>query len=297
MPEPTTEVTTEATTEPTTEATTEPTTEVTPDPTLDPTLDPTPDPTPEPKGLLGQKKDQVVLVDPDAPVRPDNIPEKFWNAKEGVPRIEELVKSYDEVRSRLNEKLNDESGIPETAENYFENKFNDDGEYIFRDGAENIQAFQKDDPVLALLGESAFAEGLTVNQTNGLVVRLAEGLSALSGGKSVDIEVETQKLGEHGQARIDGVEVFLNGMGLNKDQLAAARTVGKSAAGIEVIEKFMAEAGQLSIPLSTAADTTTHGEFMAEHDVLANDPESLDNDPVKRARFEYLGSILYPDPK
>jgi len=293
LTKPTAEPTTEVAPEATPEVTPEPTTEVAPETTPEVT----PEPTPEPEGLLNQTKDPVVPVDPDVPVRPDSIPEKFWNAKEGIPRVEELVKSYEETRSRLNEKLNDESGFPETAEKYFEGKFNEAGDYIFRDGAENIQTFPKDDPVLALLGESAFAEGLTVKQTTGMVERLAEGMSALAGGKSVDIEVETQKLGEHGQARIDGVEVFLDGMGLNKEQLAAARTVGKSAAGIEVIEKFMAEAGQIAIPVGPAADTTTLSEFKEEHDILANDPEALDNDPIKRERYEYLGSMIYPEPK
>lgn len=281
-------------TAPTAEPSVEPT-ELSVEPT-EPSVEPTE--SPSTGGLLDQDPPAPTEPpDPDAPVRPDNIPERYWDAVSGTPRVDEMMKGYEEVRSRLNQKLNDESGIPETSEAYFEDKFNEEGDFIFRDGAENIRSFPKDDPALKIFSDSALEAGLTVKQTNDVLGSVMAGLDILAGAEPVDTKVEMAKLGEHAQARVDGTRVWLDGLGLNKEELVVARSLGQDAIGIQVLEKIMAETGQLSIPKGTAAQTTTHAELKAEWTALNDDPVGMDANPALAARMEEIGKILHPDPK
>lgn len=49
---------------------------------------------------LGQKKEGET-ANSDAPVRPDHIPEKFWNAEKGTVDTDGLAKSYAELEKRF----------------------------------------------------------------------------------------------------------------------------------------------------------------------------------------------------
>ena len=52
----------------------------------------------------------------DQPMRPDGVPEKFWDQKNGSVRVEALAKSYQELERKLGgEQLKD---VPESADDY-----------------------------------------------------------------------------------------------------------------------------------------------------------------------------------
>ena len=251
--------------------------------------------TPPQDGLL-DRTPEALPPDPDDPVRPENIPERYWNEVDGIVRTDELMTAYDKLRNEFNTIKNDDSGIPETAEEYFDGKFNAEGDFIFRDEMKNVRTFDKDDPLLKGYGENALKWGLTHKQADGFLQDMITSMDTLQGeGEAFDAEVEMAKLGKRAKERVDGVEVYLNGLKLSTEEMAAAKMLAYDAVGIQVLERFMGEAGQLSIPLGTAADSTTKGEMEAEYDRLLGDPEALDNDPVKRARFESLGVKLHPD--
>lgn len=54
----------------------------------------------------------------EKPIRPDNVPEKFWDAEKGEVRVEELLKSYTEIEKAKGAKPEGEQNAPapETAE-------------------------------------------------------------------------------------------------------------------------------------------------------------------------------------
>lgn len=49
--------------------------------------------------------DNLLQAAPAAPVRPSEIPEKFWDAEAGALRVEALLKSYRELERRLSQRL------------------------------------------------------------------------------------------------------------------------------------------------------------------------------------------------
>lgn len=227
--------------------------------------------------------------------RPEYIPEKFWNTETGEPLIEALAKSEDYWRSHYQKLMNDDSGVPEDVSGYLKGRFNEDGDYFSGEG-ETLQIIPKDDPILKAHLEGALALGLSPKQADGYWDMMTVAINALGEGNQVDKKAEIAKLGEHAKVRHDGASVFMDGLNLPKEDIAVLKTqMLNSAQGIKIMEALMAESGQLSIPLGTATVTTTHQELVAEWEKLGDDPEALDNNPTKRARYEFLGKKLHPD--
>lgn len=47
--------------------------------------------------------DKTVVIDPDAPVRPDHVPEKFWDAKTGVVNFEAWSTAHKELETKFHQ--------------------------------------------------------------------------------------------------------------------------------------------------------------------------------------------------
>lgn len=244
--------------------------------------------TPEPEPVTEPVEGEIAQ-------RPENIPDKFWDAEMGEPRIDALLKSETHWRDQYQRTLNDESGVPEDASGYFSDRIDENGDYLLRDGDNVLQAMPADDPILMGHKEAALKFGLTKKQADGYWDFQTEVLRGVSQVNPIDNEVEMAKLGDRATERISGAKVFFNGLDLpDKIKAQLATFVSSTADGILMAEAIMAESGQLSIPLGTANDAVSKDDLQVEWELLGADPAALDADPRKAARYEKIGNILHP---
>jgi len=225
----------------------------------------------EPEGILAnaeapaeesQAEETITTTTPpdgskpvDAPVRPDYIPENFWNAESGEVNTEGLAKSYAELRKAFNEKNNDKAG--EKVEDYFSEEFyTEDG--MFK--SEKVE-ISKDDPAIKAAYEAAKNAGMGVKQANEFISQFVAGMETNLPPK-VDVQAELAKLGENAEKTVSGLKTWVDGMLNNKDidaeVHAAMLDLGKTAAGIKALDVLRQKTGEMSLPIGEAMTGTTH---------------------------------------
>tara|TARA_Y100000996_G_C22528287_1_gene645373 strand:- start:492 stop:1274 length:783 start_codon:yes stop_codon:yes gene_type:complete len=203
--------------------------------------------------------------------RPENVPEKFWNAEDGEIRTDELLKSNehlekfvggkkDELRDEIIDELSQEaeSEVPEeytlpalpetvTEEDVVANPLFD---------------WWKDHCVTNAYNQEMFEDGI-----NSFITAQHE--------YQPNLEQESTKLGENANARIDAVDAFAQSHFGADDYEYLQSTLGQSARGIEILERFM--------------------------DMQKQNISSTQTEPVNRLRLEDVRSMMkdprYFDPK
>lgn len=164
---------------------------------------PTPSPGSDPAGSPAASGDA-----PAAPVRPDGLPDRFWNAEKGV-LTDELVK---DASTRHAAEAARAKEIPAGAEHY---KVQLGPEFVVPPG----MTFKIDekDPLLDFARGLAAEQKWTQKDFDGVVgkyaaVKLAESQAAAAQAKDEDakIEADLQTLGATREVRIKAVEDFLS---------------------------------------------------------------------------------------
>jgi hypothetical protein len=273
---------------------------------MDGTASPTPTPTPTPANP------NPLAPSGSAPARPDYIPEKFWDAKEGKPNVEGLAKSYaelDSMRGNMKEKLAAEIAAerlkarPEKPEGYKVAAPADAKDVVildkppgadFKPEAGKVYAVLKSDSAL-LKGAAALAYeyGVPQEKFSALVAEMAREI-----GFRPETPEETAaarkavyaKLGEHGEARAQHVWNQLKGaLG---DKAAALDAVVGSAEAIEALEALLEKGGQKKFaPSAAAAPGMTEAEIRKKMD----DPKYWrDRDPALHREVAEAFAKLYP---
>lgn len=182
-------------------------------------------------------------VDSPPVSRPDYLPEKFWDAEAGAPRIEEMARSYAELESafgRRKEDLTKEirevvaserpEGVPAKAEEYVV-KLPDDFE-VPAGWEYNIS---DDDPMVGWLRETAFASKWTQEQVND-AVRL---YAAQQVANIPNLDIERQRLGENSKDRIERVDLWAS-KHLSENAYNTLSAMSNTANAITLMEEIMA---------------------------------------------------------
>ncbi len=192
--------------------------------------------------------------------RPEYIPEKFWDAEKGAPKIDELGKSYVELE-RLAGELKRKVGAkreewakeleaerlahrPEKPEAY-EAK-------LPEDLAEAVE-LANDHPLMAWWREFAWERGLGAEEFNAGLERFVRWQLESAKAQEQALEEELAKLGDHGPQRVQHVEGWIRTR-LGEDGVAALEPLLRSAAAIEALEKLMESVGERRfVPVDTPA--------------------------------------------
>jgi len=174
-------------------------------------------------------------VNTEIPQRPENVPEKFWDAEKGELRKDELLKSNahlekfvggkkEELKDELLKEIESEAeaekpesydlpALPEgiTEEMVLENPLTEWWRQHCYDNAYN---------------QDMFEDG--VNQ----YIQLQQ-------GQQPDLTAEVEALGENAKARIDNVNTWASTY-FSPDQFETIQmTLGQTAEGIEILERVM----------------------------------------------------------
>lgn len=169
---------------------------------------------------------------PDAPQRPEYLPEKFWDAAKGEPRWEDLAKSYGELERKVGKAKTPEeyeaerlAGRPESADAY--------------EPPEIPDHFDKDDvmnhPMMGWFRNVAHQAGLTQEQFQQSVNDYLGEIAPVSVKAR---EAEIAKLGDNATARIEHVSGWV-GSKFDEKEAGQLAQIATSAEGVMFIEKLM----------------------------------------------------------
>lgn len=155
--------------------------------------------------------------------RPEHIPEKFWNAETGEPRLEEAFKSY----THLEQKMSGKSKAPEAYELGFSEDFD----------AEMIEGIDSEDPLIKSMMEIAKENDLGQEGFNKF-------LNAFIGSEIEDMkafqaerEAEMNALGENKDQRIKDIKLWLDAT-LDKETATGLKASMTTASAVEGLEKL-----------------------------------------------------------
>ena len=213
--------------------------------------------------------------------RPEHIPEKFWDAKEGKIRDKEAFKSLSELEKSFSQ---GKHKVPETY----------DTEVLTSKG------YDLEDPMVETYLGWAKANG--VNQKG--FEDLANQIIAISGQTKIDYEyeekAELEKLGNNGEAIIRSNKQWANSL-VNKGQLteeerAEIDVLGYTANGQRTIQKLRAMMGDtMKIPTTEVVSSKeTDTEFQVRMSALMSDPK-YGNDPAFTHNVEQEYEKRFPN--
>ena len=203
--------------------------------------------------------------------RPDNIPEKFWNAEKGEPRTDSLLKAYGDLEKQVR------GGKTKAPDDYVVNI--DDALKSSVD-AEKM----KDDPMLGWFKGFAKENGLSQEQfdgaLNGYMKQAAEELE--NGPQPPDPKVEREKLGKNADAIIENQAQFMKGLfdrgQIDEDGLQEMLIFTETAAGIKAFQALRDHYGDAQkIPMNIqpggGAKTAAELQKMVSDSKYGEDPE------------------------
>ena len=258
---------------------------------------------------------------PGSAARPEFIPEKFWDAGTGAPRVEDLAKSYTALESKLGKARDDAiaeheanrlAARPAKAEDYavaFAEGMLPADIVVLRETpgadfqAEEGKAYfllDEKDPLLTNFRKTAHQVGMAPEQFNGLVaefVRHAATRVPTEAERSEAIKAELAKVGPDGPQRAIALGNQLEAV-LGKEAGQAVVAGITTAPMLTAIEGLMRKVNGIGFTApaegGTAAGAPTEASLRQRQLSVAHLP---DNDPGKQAALREIEDArkrLYP---
>lgn len=225
------------------------------------------------------------------PERPDYIPEKFWDAESGQPKVKELANSYshvekklgtsrDEIRAELEKEIQSKQaeGVPESYELIIP-------EDIVPEGAElNVN---KEDPRFQALTKIAKENNWTQEQVNEIVK-----LDVLAQVESYNTtQQEMAKLGERAQQRVERIYSWATA-NFSPDTAKVIGSLARSADDVKALEEVIAKQTGKAFHVDEASGD---GEVLTREKLRAMraDPKYM-TDADYRAKVDAGYQMLFP---
>jgi hypothetical protein len=190
-------------------------------------------------------------VDGTPRVRPEYIPEHFWDSDRGEPRVDAMVKSWTDLRRQVSR---GDHKPPARAEEY---------RLPLPEGAPD-SLVPSDDPILASVRQSAHAAGISQAQFDALarpflaeLVRIAGAVQTPAAAQREHVKAELAKLGPGGEAQLRVLATWGQGLmqkgTISPEEFSEFRGFASSAAGVRLLAKLRGLAGEQPVPVEAAA--------------------------------------------
>lgn len=198
---------------------------------------------PEPPHLAEDPDKNVLSPEPEVSgkVRPDNVPDTFWNQESGEIDIDGLAKAYSDLRGKM---ANGKHLVP------------DDGYKI-----EHIEGVEGDDPLLASFLDLAKEEGLSQGSVESIVkLQVDRNREALQQADH-DRDQEIKKLGRNADRIIGSTVDWLSRLSssgvLAKPEVAAITEASSNAVFVHALDKIRRSYNEPTTIPTVAATTDT----------------------------------------
>lgn len=197
--------------------------------------------------------------------RPEFVPEQFWDMEKKEVKLEELTKSYAEVRNENNKLLQVGGGKPlETPEEYIKDFVPPTRSRPGKDGAEGdpLDRFEEgltaQDPAFLAAAKAAKNASLSKKQFDEFIYSFMEESNNFL-PKPLNEEEELESLGPDGINMVKVNANWINSMKthgvLNQDQYDLLLDFGKTALGVELTNALRTNSGEKPIPLGGSVNT------------------------------------------
>lgn len=190
----------------------------------------------------------------DAIVRPDNVPEKFWNDETKSINNDQVLESYNQLSS----KFGAFTGAPEA----YEFSLN---EQLVENGVE----LDAENPLISQFQELAKESNMSQDLANQFVNMFVESQYAdgVAGKEAEEARVakEMTKLGDNALQRVSNIENWAKA-NLTPEQAEGLQDAATTAAGVQAIEALIAKSK--NAPMQTGEVTQTSQVSMAELQAL-----------------------------
>jgi len=176
------------------------------------------------------------VADTGAPkVKPEYLPDNFWDAEKGEAKYEAMAKSWSDLRKQISQG---------------KHKAPEGGKYdttSFGGEAEN-------NPMANTLVEFAKENGLSQAQFDDLATKLRSQAEAIMGSQTIDPAAELKQLGPNANAIVEGMVNWARGLvnkGVwSKDDFEEFKIMGGTARGISALMKIR-EAYEGRVPVES----------------------------------------------
>jgi hypothetical protein len=166
--------------------------------------------------------------------KPDWAPDKFWDAKTGMLRSEDMAKSYKELESWKFSK--NEAKLAEAHKQIEEkaaaSKLESADAYELPE-IEGVE-FSDDDPLLGVFRNIAHETGLTQEQFNDGISKYIDTMAE----NAPKYDDEMKKLGENAQMRVEAAGMF-TGKNFTPETASMINSITSTAEGVVAIEEIM----------------------------------------------------------
>ena len=185
---------------------------------------------------------QQNVADKDNVQRPEHIPEKFWDTETNTVRVDDVVKSYTELETKIGtdkQTIIDEfvgeqhADRPKSSELYLV-----DNESLGLEEGADLDPEGKD-PLIAWWRETAFENGYSNDQFNQGIQKYFE----IQQSQAITPEIVYESLGENGKTRVEAVDSWL-AANLSDDEYNLATSTVRTAEDVKLIEALISKSRQ-----------------------------------------------------
>lgn len=248
------------------------------------------------EGLDKLKKKDEPVEDPskdktEIEVRPENVPEKFWDTEKGELRRDSLLKSYDDREKELSRLKGDVTPVKDFRE-YLADDMVKDGKLVLPEELE--EEVTVDDPVLVGIMESLQARGASKEMGQEIIKDMFAVLAKNVGGE-IDVEAEMARLGENGMVVMEANHTWIDGLVSSKTiseiEKAMLYAFSQDAEGMTLLNKIRMETGENPIPsMLKPADGTDSS--MEKWNEMMDDPR-YKTEEAWREKTDLLGEKVH----
>jgi hypothetical protein len=198
--------------------------------------------------------------------RPDYIAEQFWDAEKGVPKVEEMSKGYNNLRTEFN-KVQEQKGekAPEKAEDYLIDyqppvRSRPTGDQKEGDVLDRFGDLDAEDPAFVAMAKAAKSANINQKQFNDMMQVAMEELHPIL-PEPFDAEKEKALLGEGAdniiQTNRDWIDTLMRNGVLNEDEFNLLLAYGGTALGVQLTNKLRLNSGEKPIPVKLTGNANT----------------------------------------
>lgn len=217
--------------------------------------------------------------------RPEGLSDKFWDAEKKAVRTDELAKSYaalEAAHGKLKRGKAIGGEVPKSADDYFPEglELGDDVQRLKIDGPDDVglKAWA------ATAHKYGLGKELAMNVAKEMITQMDQ-----HADDPVDPDVEFDKLGKGGEALIDGVFVWAEGMEasgrFSESDVIEINRMAQTADGIKLLAKVREMTGEQRIPIDpgTGARGMSQDQWQREYKQAVKDSDY--------AKQEYLDEM------
>lgn len=180
----------------------------------------------------------VEFVDRDGNAEKLEVPDEFWDAEKGAPRLGALLKSRNDLRAKLGE------GKPAAPEAY--------EIHVPEALAERVQA-DPEQPIAKAAMEFAKKNGFSQEQFDELCAAYFEGQAASTLDPAAERAAVEKALGPDAKAEMEGLGKWVDGLlgqdfAKNPGLLTAAEALASSSEGVLLLKALKDRIGEKNVP-------------------------------------------------